>query len=119
MSERSWLDLRNFIVEEACFPPDKLITEDMSVVYSLGQCGDDANEFMEKYFLTFRVDRGDYEFSRYFFMEGEGFIFYFVKKFILRKPLSLKRELMTVGMLYRAIVHGKWDCGVLSEGRFY
>lgn len=97
----------------------KPITDEMDVVYSLGQHGDDADEFMEKYFDTFNVARGDYDFRRYFFMEGEGFISHFFQKFILRRPHSLKREVMTVGMLYRAIVKGKWDCEALSERKFY
>jgi len=60
-------DLVAFIREEACMSSKKSITDDMDVVHSLGQHGDDADEFMEKYFDTFKVDRGDYDFRRYFF----------------------------------------------------
>ncbi len=112
-------DLVAFIREEACISPKKPITDDMDVVYSLGQHGDDADEFMEKYFDTFEVDRGDYDFRRYFFMEGEGLISHLFQKFILRRPHSLKRETMTVGMLYKAILHRKWDCNALSEKKYY
>ena len=112
-------DLVAFIREEACISSKKSITDDMDVVYSLGQHGDDADEFMEKYFVTFKVDRGDYDFRRYFFMEGEGFISHLFQKYILRRPHSLKRETMTIGMLYKAILNRKWDCEALSEKRYY
>lgn len=112
-------DLVAFIREEACISSKKPITDDMDVVYSLGQHGDDADEFMDKFFDTFKVDRGDYDFRRYFFMEGEGFISHFFQKFILRRPHSLKRETMTVGMLHKAILNKKWDCEALSEKKYY
>ncbi|KWK78385.1 DUF1493 family protein [Burkholderia ubonensis] len=111
-------DLVAFIRQEACMPSKKPITDDMDVVHSLGQHGDDANDFMEKFFKTFTVDRGDYDFCRYFFMEGEGFILHLFKKYILRKPHSLKRETVTVGMLHKAALNHKWDCKALSENKF-
>jgi hypothetical protein len=97
----------------------KPVTDDMDVVYALGQHGDDANEFMEKLLDTFKVDRGDYDFRRYFFMEGEGLISHLFQKFILQRSHSLKRETMTVGMLYKAILRGQWDCEALSERKYY
>ena len=112
-------DLVAFIREEACISSKKPITDDMDVVYSLGQHGDDADEFMEKYFNIFNVDRGDYDFRRYFFMEGEGFISHLFQKYILKKPHSLKRETMTVRMLYKAILQRKWNCEALSEKKSY
>ncbi|WP_260426166.1 MULTISPECIES: DUF1493 family protein [unclassified Burkholderia] len=40
----------------------------------LGQAGDDADIFMERFFARFGVDRRDYDFGRYFLMEGEGLL---------------------------------------------
>ncbi|KVM07261.1 hypothetical protein WL40_03375 [Burkholderia ubonensis] len=119
MEKYTWDDLVAFIRQEACMPSKKPITDDMDVVHSLGQHGDDANDFMEKFFETFTVDRGDYDFCRYFFMEGEGFISHLFKKYILRKPHSLKRETVTVGMLHKAALNHKWDCKALSENKFH
>ncbi|GAB2903804.1 hypothetical protein GCM10027093_46500 [Paraburkholderia jirisanensis] len=119
MDEFSWNDLESFVRKEACMSPKKSITEETTVVYDLGQHGDDANEFMEIFFTKFKIDRGDYDFSRYFFMEGEGLISHLFVKYIKRNPHSLKREVMTVGMLYKALVSGRWSCDALSENKMY
>lgn len=112
--DKSWESLELFIRKKADISSKKPIKPDMSVVYDLGQEGDDADSFMNCFFDTFDVDEGDYDFRRYFFMEGEGLFYHLVKKYIFRKPHSLKREPLTVQMLYEAMTRGTWDSESLS-----
>ncbi|KVC99453.1 hypothetical protein WI77_00325 [Burkholderia ubonensis] len=114
MENYSWEDLELFVRKEACISPKKVITRESTVEDDLGQQGDDADLFMQRFFEAFRVDRGDYDFHHYFLMEGEG-IFYHLLMKLLRKPHTFKRETLTVGMLHRALANGKWDTKALSE----
>jgi hypothetical protein len=116
MGNYTWGDLESFIRKEACVSPKKAITPESTVEDDLGQQGDDADEFMQHFFEAFNLERGDYDFHRYFLMEGEGILYHFMMK-LLRKPHSFKRETMTVGMLHRALIDGKWDSAVLSQLR--
>lgn len=103
-----------FIRKEAGISPEKPITLDMSIALDLGQQGDDADIFMQRFFEAFEVDEGDYDFRRYFLMEGEGVLYHLITRFILRKRHSTTKELLTVGMLYDAIARGRWDAGSLA-----
>jgi hypothetical protein len=114
MKNYTWDDLESFVRKEACLSPKKAITPESTVIDDLGQQGDDADEFMQHFFEVFRLDRGDYDFHRYFLMEGEGILYHFLMK-LLRKPHSFKRETMTVGMLHQALIDGKWDSAALSQ----
>jgi hypothetical protein len=114
MENRTWESLESFVRKEACISPKKSITQESTVEDDLGQQGDDADEFMQRFFEAFRVDRGDYDFHRYFLMEGEGVLYHLLMK-LLRKPHSFRRETLTVGMLHRALVNGKWDSEALSQ----
>ena len=114
MGSYTWEDLESFVRKEACISPKKVITLESTVEGDLGQQGDDADEFMQHFFETFHLDRGDYDFHRYFFMEGEGILYHLLMK-LLRKPHSLKRESVTVGMLHRALTSGKWDSEALRS----
>jgi hypothetical protein len=116
MKNRSWENLESFIRKEAGMS-SKPIRPDMSVINDLGQEGDDADIFMTRFFEEFGVDEGDYDFRRYFFMEGEGLFYHFVQKYVLRKPHSTKREPLTVRMLLDAMVRGRWDSEALSLKR--
>ncbi len=69
---------------------------------------------MQHFFEVFCLDRGDYDFHRYFLMEGEGMLYHLVMK-LMRKPHSFKRETMTVDMLHKALVDRKWDSVALSR----
>lgn len=117
MSSYSWSDLESFIRKEACVSSKKRIKPSMTIEGDLGQHGDDADIFMERFFEVFKVDRGDYKFGRYFLMEGEGILYHIVKKYILRKPHSFTREVLTVKMLEQAIVDGKWESDRLGSIR--
>lgn len=115
MENRSWESLESFVRQEACISPKKKVTPGMSVEDDLGQQGDDADLFMQRFFEAFGIDRGDYDFHRYFLMEGEGLLYHFLSKYVMRRKHSLTREPLTVGMLHEALLSGKWDSGALSR----
>ncbi|CAD6545718.1 DUF1493 family protein [Paraburkholderia metrosideri] len=114
MENRSWESLASFIRHEARLSPKEAIAPGMSVEDDLGQHGDDADHFMQRFFEFFCIDRGDYDFHRYFLMEGEGLLYHFFSKYMMRRKHSLKREPLTVEMLHQALLNGKWDSGALS-----
>ncbi|HVE08296.1 MAG TPA: DUF1493 family protein [Paraburkholderia sp.] len=114
MRKRAWEELESFIRKEACIAPTKPISPQSTVEHDLGQQGDDADTFMQRFFEVFRVDRGDYDFHRYFLMEGEGILYHLLMK-LSNKPHSFGRETLTVGMLHRALVSGKWNSEALSQ----
>ncbi|CAB3797439.1 hypothetical protein LMG28688_04525 [Paraburkholderia caffeinitolerans] len=115
MKSRSWESLESFVRQEACISSKKSITPVTSVEDDLGQQGDDADLFMQRFFEAFDVDRGDYDFHRYFLMEGEGVLYHLLSKYLMRRNHTLKREPLTVGMLHAALLNGKWDSGALSQ----
>lgn len=114
MGNHTWEDLESFVRREACVSPTKPITPESTIEHDLGQQGDDADEFMQHFFEAFRLDRGDYDFHRYFLMEGEGILYHLIMRLMGRLP-SFKREMMTVGTLHRALIDGKWDSEALSR----
>jgi len=118
MANHTWEDLESFVRKEACVSPKKAITPESTIETDLGQQGDDADEFMQHFFDAFHLDRGDYDFHRYFLMEGEGILYHVVMK-LLRKPHSLKRETLTVGMLHQALIDGRWDSKALSQRQLH
>ena len=115
MENRSWESLESFVRREACLSSKIAITPDMSVEGDLGQQGDEADFFMQRFFEAFGIERGDYDFHRYFLMEGEGILYHFLVKYVMRRRLCLKREPLTVGMLHEALLNGKWSAGALSS----
>ncbi|RKP50821.1 DUF1493 family protein [Trinickia fusca] len=114
METYTWESLELFVRKEARISPKKTITLESTIEDDLGQQGDDADEFMQRFFEVFRVERGDYDFHRYFLMEGEGILYHLLMR-LLRKPHTFKRETLTVGMLHRALINGKWDSETLSQ----
>ncbi|WP_260449986.1 DUF1493 family protein [Burkholderia contaminans] len=79
------------------------------------QTGDEADDFMGRFFERFSVDAGDFDFHRYFLMEGEGGLYSLFRRWVLQKPHALERESITLAMLYRAAVERKWDARQLTE----
>lgn len=115
MSAENWNKLEAFIRKETGISPKKAVNADTDVVYDLGQEGDEADEFMQKFFREFGISTGDYDFHRYFLMEGEGMLYHLVKQYLFRKPHTLKRRKLTVGMLFKALEDKEWDSARLSS----
>ncbi|BCQ27720.1 hypothetical protein NK8_59090 (plasmid) [Caballeronia sp. NK8] len=81
-----------------------------SVEWDLELSGDEAQIFMEGFFDHFGIERGDYEFDRYF--GGEGFNLFAIFFAMLSpsyKKRHFEREPITIRMLQRAIELGTWD----------
>ena len=71
MSQFTWNEFEDFVRREAGVSPQKILAKDHAVEGDLDITGDDAVEFMERFFDKFPVQVGDFEFNRYF--SGEGF----------------------------------------------
>lgn len=108
MDNISWGELEAFVREAVGLRETKALSPATRLWEDLGQTGDDANEFMGSFFERFAVDTGDFDFHRYFLMEGEGMLYSLFRRIILRKPRS-DREPVTLAMLHRAALDRKWD----------
>ena len=116
MENVSWGELEAFVREEVGLRETTVLSPATRLWEDLGQTGDDANEFMGSFFERFAVDTGDFDFHRYFLMEGEGLLYSLFRRVILRKAHSLDREPITLAMLHRAALDGKWDSRRLVGG---
>lgn len=115
MENISWSELDAFVRKEVGLRETKVLSPATRLWEDLGQTGDDANEFMGRFFERFAVDTGDFDFHRYFLMEGEGPLYSLFRRLILRKRQSRKREPVTLAMLHRAALDRKWDSFCLGE----
>lgn len=81
--------------------------------------GDDADEFMGAFAKRFNVESGDFEFLRYFEMEGLSVWPFSILTNWLHRHQRIKKyektEPITLGMLQHAIDLGIWDSQRLSE----
>ncbi|WP_412023036.1 DUF1493 family protein [Burkholderia cepacia] len=109
MENPSWDEIEAFVRSEVGLGRPKPLSADTRLWEDLGQTGDEANDFMGHFFERFAVDTGDFDFHRYFLMEGEGLLYSLFQQWVLRKPHDLKRESITLAMLHRAAMERKWD----------
>ncbi|WP_269505910.1 DUF1493 family protein [Burkholderia sp. IMCC1007] len=116
MDDRESRDtLEAFIRKEAAISDRHPITDSTSIADDLGQTGDDADILMERFFDRFGVDRGDYDFGRYFLMEGEGLLYHVLRKYLLGKPHTFQRHALTVGMLRKSVSLGTWHSETIES----
>ena len=115
MEKISWEEIEAFVREEVGLRETKVLSPATRLWEDLGQTGDDANEFMGSFFERFAVDTGDFDFHRYFLMEGEGLLYSLFRRVVLRKTHSLNREPVTLAMLHRVVLDGKWDSDGLGR----
>lgn len=109
MVDASWDAIEAFVRTEVGLGPSKPLTRDTRLWEDLGLTGDDANDFMGSFFERFQIDPGDFDFHRYFLMEGEGGLYSLFQRWVLKKSQTRQREPITLGMLYRAALDGKWS----------
>ncbi|AXK66539.1 MULTISPECIES: DUF1493 family protein [unclassified Burkholderia] len=114
MENVRWDEIEAFVRSEVGLGRSKPLAAGTRLWDDLGQTGDEANDFMERFFERFAVDTGDFDFHRYFLMEGEGLLYSLFRRWVLRKPHDFKRESITLAMLHRAAVEGKWDATRLA-----
>ncbi|MGF6471175.1 hypothetical protein QFZ89_006425 [Paraburkholderia youngii] len=114
-------ELEEFLREKIGSPPKISIKPSSSLEDDFGVTGDDASKLINTFAITFNVQPGDFEFLRYFNMEGFSvWPFSILARYVL-KLRGVKdyknKEPITVGMLQRAIELGVWDSQRVSEAR--
>ncbi|MET3817661.1 hypothetical protein ACVK00_002426 [Burkholderia sp. PvR073] len=115
MEKVRWDEIEVFVRSAAGLGKSVRLSPATRLWEDLGQTGDEADDFMGHFFERFSIDTGDFDFHRYFLMEGEGMLYSLFRRWMLRKPHDLKRESVTLAMLYHAAVERKWDAGRLAE----
>jgi len=118
MSESIFKELELFIRQEIGLNNKKPLLRSTRLYEDLGQAGDDANEFMGNFFKNFSVKSGDFDFHRYFLMEGEGLLFRFLFFFNKNERLPRKKYPVTLGMLEYAVIEKYWDSERLESHNF-
>ncbi|KWU29080.1 DUF1493 family protein [Burkholderia cenocepacia] len=109
MSQFTWDEFEDFVRKEAGVSPKKNLTKDHAVEGDLDITGDDAVEFMERFFDKFPVQVGDFEFNRYFSEEGFSLIEVARMAFSRKRREKYDKVPLTLGMLYQAILDGEWS----------
>ena len=75
---------------------------------SLGIQGDDAHEFMEKFFREFEIDPGEYNWRLYFYPEGSD-VFGFLKLLMFwKKREVVDIRVLTLRHLHDAAIRKRW-----------
>lgn len=112
-------ELETFIRNEIGLSPKKPLNPSDTLEDDLGITGDDADGFMGAFSKRFNVEPGDFDFHRYFEMEGLSVWPFSVFANWLHRRWGIKkyehREPLTVGMLQRAIDLGIWNSQRLRE----
>ncbi|WCM89052.1 DUF1493 family protein [Acidovorax sp. NCPPB 3576] len=111
-------ELEDFARRESGVFPSKILNQLTTIEDDLQITGDDAVDFMEKFFDKFEVDYEAFDFQRYF--NGEGLNPF--KMLLLPFPgfrAKLKKEVikvpLTLGMLAKAVELKRWDAKKIEE----
>jgi len=112
-----WNELESFVIKQAGVSNKKILTKLITLEDDLDITGDDADDFMGKFFSQFKVDHGDFSLDRYFC--GEGFNPFEMIAMIFSKKTRKKydKEPVTLGMLEAAISAGVWNSEQLASVR--
>jgi hypothetical protein len=111
----TWIKLELFVRKEAGLSPKKIVRPTDSLKNDLDLTGDDANDFMAKFFDQFKVEPGDYTFRQYFCEEGFNIIGIVPLLFSKKARKKYDKEPLTLAMLERAIDLGTWDSKKLAS----
>jgi len=103
-------ELEAFVRKEAGLSAKKELHPKTRLFEDLGQTGDDASELMVRFFKEFGVEAANFDFHRYFLMEGEGPLYALIRTIFMRKRHRLERHAITLGMLDQAIRDKIWNC---------
>ena len=114
-------ELEEFLRTEIGLPLKFTIKLSSSLEDDFGVTGDDASKLINTFATHFNVQPGDFEFLRYFHMEGFSvWPFSIVTRYLLKlrgvKDYKTK-EIITVGMLQRAIELGVWDSERVAQAQ--
>lgn len=112
-------ELEAFIRKEVGLSPKESLNPTDTLEDDLGVTGDDADNFMGAFSKRFNVEPGDFDFHRYFEMEGLSVWPFSIFTNWLHRQWGIKkydqREPLTLAMLQRAIELGVWDTERLRE----
>jgi hypothetical protein len=112
-------ELEAFIRKEIGLSPKRALSASDTLEDDLGVTGDDADDFMGAFSTRFNVEPGDFDFHRYFEMEGFSVWPFSIFTNWLHRRWGIKkydqREPLTVAMLQRAVDLGVWDTERLRE----
>ncbi|WP_175977876.1 DUF1493 family protein [Burkholderia sp. BCC1047] len=109
MSQFTWNEFEDFVRRGTGVSPKKILTKSHAIEGDLDITGDDAVEFMERFFNKFPVQVGDFEFNRYFSEEGFSLIEVARTVFSRKHRKKYDKVPLTLGMLYQAILDGEWN----------
>ncbi|SAK41062.1 acyl carrier protein [Caballeronia pedi] len=109
----AWGQLELFVRSET--GARKVLTRQLTLEKDLDLTGDDADDFMGKFFEKFEVKHGDFDLNRYF--SGEGFNPFVIIGFLFSRKLRQQYEKvpLTLSMLEKAIEAGIWKSGSLEK----
>src|ERR1700761_5288287 len=111
-------ELETFIRTEAGLHKKSKNSGSTTLEADLGITGDDASNLMIAYFERFKVEGGDFDFHRYFAMEGFSVWPFSILTNWLHRRWGIRqyehREPLTIGMLQHAIELGQWESERLS-----
>ncbi len=96
-----------FVRAEVPPPGTNNISIDTDLRADLRMLWEDAEAMLAKFFATFKVEHGDFDFGRYFPNEG-GLLFNLAASLAGKRRPRLQPEKLTVGMLVRAAEAGIW-----------
>jgi hypothetical protein len=114
-------ELKEFLRAKIGLPSKITIKPSSSLEDDFGVTGDDASKLINTFATHFNIQSGDFEFLRYFHMEGFSvWPFSIVTRYLLKRR-GVKdyktKEPITVGMLQRAIELGVWDSQRIAEAQ--
>ena len=115
MESALWQELESFVRTETGISRKAVLTAETRLTDDLDLTGDDAEEFMEKFFIRFRVELGDFQFDRYFVGEGSGLILLLLTLLSRKRREALTRVPLTLGMLLNAAGMGRWESAKLEQ----
>lgn len=114
MPNSIWEELESFVRSEAEVSKNKILARQLGLERDMDLTGDDADDFMGKFFEKLKINHGDFEFSRYFSEEGFGPVVIIGMIFSKKIRKRQNKEALTLGMLEAAIQIGVWDSAELS-----
>lgn len=133
MDDSLWKQLTEFTRQEVggrpLFGKEPMLTPATELFEDLHIDGDDAIEFLEKWFDTFNVAGiENFPVNRYFGGEGMPLgtaililpillLKLFCALFRIRPPSDVKHQPLTLGMLYEAARVGRWDTEAIEASQ--
>jgi hypothetical protein len=115
MPNSMWDELEAFVRAETEISKQKPLSRQLSLENDLDLTGDDADDFMGKFFEKFKVDHGDFEFDRYFSPEGFNPFSLLATVFSKKARAKYDKAQLTLGMLEKAIELGAWDSARITR----